>query len=135
MNTEHNFTTGNIAGGLIKFALPLLLANVLMAGYNLIDMLVVGRYCGSAGVAAVGNASMICFIISSIGLGITIGGTVLIARARGGGDKAGGELLDNAVAYLLEGGASHCIQALQYVGIQILYGRDIHLGYHAYGAN
>ena len=89
MNTEHNFTTGNIAGGLIKFALPLLLANVLMAGYNLIDMLVVGRYCGSAGVAAVGNASMICFIISSIGLGITIGGTVLIARARGGGDKAG----------------------------------------------
>ena len=45
------------------------------------------------------------------------------------------ELRDNAVAYLLEGGAAHCIQALQYVGIQILYGRDIHLGYHAYGAN
>lgn len=97
MNTEHNFTTGNIAGGLIKFALPLLLANVLMAGYNLIDMLVVGRYCGSAGVAAVGNASMICFIISSIGLGITIGGTVLIARARGGGDKAGEHRITGAL--------------------------------------
>lgn len=89
MNSEHDFTVGNIPVGLIKFALPLLLANILMAGYNLIDMLVAGRYCGSAGVAAVGNASMICFIINSVGLGITIGGTVLIAGARGGGDRSG----------------------------------------------
>ena len=68
----------------------------------------------------------------------TEGSSVLkvdIEAIYGGGDKAGGELRDNAVAYLLEGGAAHCIQALQYVGIQILYGRDIHLGYHAYGAN
>ena len=85
--SEQNFTVGKVSEQLFKFTVPLFFANLLQAGYNIADMVVVGRYVGSSGLAAVSNASMLCFIITSIGIGITVGGTVLAARARGGGDR------------------------------------------------
>ena len=85
--SEQNFTVGKVSEQLFKFTVPLFFANLLQAGYNITDMVVVGRYVGSSGLAAVSNASMLCFIIISIGIGITVGGTVLAARARGGGDR------------------------------------------------
>ena len=85
--SEQNLTVGKVSEQLFKFIVPLFFANLLQACYNIADMVVVGRYVGSSGLAAVSNASMLCFIITSIGIGITIGGTVLAARARGGGDR------------------------------------------------
>lgn len=52
-------------------------------------MLVVGNLVGSAGLAAISNAPMLCFIINSIGAGVTMGGTVLIAQYKGAGDLRG----------------------------------------------
>lgn len=83
MNDKHNLTTGNIHGTLIAFALPLLAANLLQSFYSLVDMLVVGRIVGETGLAAISNASMISFIINSVCIGITTGGTVLAAQYKG----------------------------------------------------
>ncbi len=83
---EQDLTSGNVSKQLFKFTVPLFFANLLQAFYNIIDMIVVGRFVGSSGLAAVSNASMLCFIINSIGTGITIGGTVLVAWARGAGN-------------------------------------------------
>ncbi|MDO5602608.1 MAG: MATE family efflux transporter, partial [Oscillospiraceae bacterium] len=41
------------------------------------------------GLAAISNASMISFIINSIGIGVTMGGTVLAAQYKGADDKQG----------------------------------------------
>lgn len=82
-NTEIDLTTGKVSAQLIKFAVPLFIANLLQAFYNIADMVIVGRIVGSRGVVAISNTSMLCFIINSICIGITLGGTVLMAQYRG----------------------------------------------------
>ena len=89
MNDKQNLTTGNIPKKLIAFALPLLAANLLQSFYSLADMLVVGRIVGETGLAAISNASMISFIINSVCIGITMGGTVLAAQYKGANDEHG----------------------------------------------
>ena len=86
-NLEQDLTTGKISKKLIHFALPLFGANLLQSFYSLIDMLVVGRVVGSTGFTAISNASMISFIINSICIGVTMGGTVLIAQYKGANKK------------------------------------------------
>ena len=80
-----NFTQGSIPKQMIRFGVPLLLANLIQSCYNIADLVVVGRFVGSAGLAAVSNCSLISFIILSVCTGITMGGTVLIAQYRGAG--------------------------------------------------
>ena len=69
------------------FAFPLLLANILQSFYNVVDMLVVGQIVGDTGLAAINNASKLCYIINSICIGMTMGGAVLIAQYKGANDK------------------------------------------------
>lgn len=89
MNDNQNLTTGNVPIKLIVFALPLLAANLLQSFYSLVDMVVVGRIVGENGLAAISNASMISFIINSVCIGITMGGTVLAAQYKGAKDECG----------------------------------------------
>lgn len=86
---QQDLTVGSITKKLIKFSIPLFIANLLQSFYSLVDMLVVGRVVGKSGLAAVSNASMISFIITSICIGITMGGTVLIAQYKGANDEVG----------------------------------------------
>lgn len=88
-NEKKDFTKDNIVKHLIVFGLPVLFANVLQSLYGVVDMLVVGRFVGDAGLAAISTASMISFVISSLCIGITTGGTVLAAQYRGAEDKKG----------------------------------------------
>ena len=89
MKEKQNLTTGSVSRKLISFALPLLLANLLQSFYSVVDMLVVGRVVGETGLAAVSNASMLSFIINSVCIGVTMGGTVLLAQFKGADDKQG----------------------------------------------
>lgn len=89
MKNFNDLTTGSVTKQLIRFAIPLFLANLLQSFYNIVDMLVVGRIVGSTGVAAISNASSLVFIINAICMGITMGGTVMIAQYRGAKDAQG----------------------------------------------
>ena len=89
MTEEHSLLTGSVPKRLAVFAFPLLLANILQSFYNVADMLVIGRIVGDTGLAAIGNASKLCYIINSICIGMTMGGAVLIAQYKGAGDKKG----------------------------------------------
>ncbi len=51
------------------------------------DLLVVGRFVGETGLAAVSSASTLCFLLNAVCMGFSAGGTVLTARARGAGDR------------------------------------------------
>lgn len=81
--------TGSVPKKLIRFAFPLFLANLLQALYNVVDMLVVGKIVGKTGLAAISNASMLCFIINSLCIGLTMGGSVLVAQCKGANDQTG----------------------------------------------
>lgn len=87
MKEKQDLTTGSVSKKLIIFALPLLIANLLQSFYSIVDILIVGRIVGETGLAAISNASMISFIINSICIGVTMGGTVLIAQFKGANDK------------------------------------------------
>lgn len=101
MKEEQDLTTGCVSKKLILFAVPLLFGNLLQSFYSIVDMLVVGRFVGETGLAAISNASMISFIINSICIGVTMGGTVLVAQYKGANDEKGqsetaGTLFSNA---------------------------------------
>jgi putative MATE family efflux protein len=77
---KRDLTVGSVPKQLIRFAIPLFLANLFQSLYNIVDMVVVGRFVGSEGLAAVSSALMISFIITSLCMGITMGGSVLVAH-------------------------------------------------------
>lgn len=89
MTKEQTLLTGSVPKRLAAFAFPLLLANILQSFYNVVDMLVVGQIVGDTGLAAISNASKLCYIINSICIGMTMGGAVLIAQYKGANDKKG----------------------------------------------
>ncbi len=76
---------GPILRSLITLAVPLILANVLQAAYQLIDAFWVGRLGGTA-VAAVSVSFPIMFLTISLGIGFAVAGSTLIAQYFGAGE-------------------------------------------------
>jgi len=70
MTQGQNLLTGSTPKSLAAFALPLFPANLLQAFYNVVDMLVVGKIVGKTGLAAISNASMLCFIMNALPIGL-----------------------------------------------------------------
>lgn len=83
MEQTNELLEGKISSALLRFAAPFLLASFLQALYGAVDLLVVGQYAGSAAVSAVAIGSQIMQTVTGIILGISTGGTVLIARRIG----------------------------------------------------
>ncbi len=81
-----DMTAGPPAGHLFAFALPLLAGSFLQQFYNMVDAWVVGRYVGDGALAAVGVGFPVIFLFSSLFLGLSSGGTVVIAQHYGAGD-------------------------------------------------
>lgn len=73
------FLGGSILRSLITLAVPIVLANILQAGYQLTDAFWVGRL-GSASVAAVSISFPIMFLSIALGAGLAIAGSTLIAQ-------------------------------------------------------
>lgn len=79
-------TQGNIWKVLIRFTLPFLLANLLQALYGAVDLLVIGKACAAASVAAVSTGTQVTQIITSLLTGFTLAGTVLVGKYTGMGN-------------------------------------------------
>ncbi|MBI2665119.1 MATE family efflux transporter [Candidatus Woesearchaeota archaeon] len=77
-----NLTDGSVTKALIKLSLPIMLANLLQAAYQLVDLFWVGRL-GEAEVAAVSLSFPIMFLLLSIGGGLPIAGSILVAQFKG----------------------------------------------------
>ena len=78
-----DLTTGRIGAKLIRFALPVIAANLLQALYNLVDMAIVGHYNMAAGMSAVNLGGTITQIIFVIAVALTNGGSVVIGQLLG----------------------------------------------------
>ena len=75
--------TGRIGPSLLRFAGPFMIASFLQTLYGAVDLLVVGQFSGSASVSAVATGSQVMMIITSVLMGLSTGGTVLIGRRIG----------------------------------------------------
>ena len=51
---------------ILRFALPMLVGNILQQLYNMVDSIVVGNYVGKLALAAVGTGFPIIFMLSAM---------------------------------------------------------------------
>ncbi len=95
MNERENnpFLTGPIFRPLLKFMIPVLLANLLQAMYSAVDLMVIGRYANAETVqlanAAVGTGSMIMVMVTFVINGLAMGTTVVLGQYIGAKDRDG----------------------------------------------
>ena len=81
------FTEGKVIPKLILFAVPILLSELLQNLYNTVDSYVVGRYVSDAALAAVSVCGPITNLLIGFFNGMSVGNTVVVARAFGRGDE------------------------------------------------
>ena len=80
-------TKGSVAGNMLAFAFPLMLANIFQQLYAVANSVVVGRQMGAAALAATGTAIPIVNVMVFLLLGVTMGSSVLMAEFFGAGDE------------------------------------------------
>ena len=71
---------------LVRFSLPAIIGMLVMATYNIVDTIFVGRL-GSEAIAALSVAFPLQMLLGAIGVGSGIGAASLISRSLGAGDK------------------------------------------------
>lgn len=81
-----NLTEGKESSLILKFAIPMLLGNVFMQVYSVVDSIVVGQFIGKEALAAVGASFPLIFALVSFVIGIGIGFSVAISQYFGARD-------------------------------------------------
>jgi putative MATE family efflux protein len=92
--TANALLEGPIIRSLITLAAPIVIANVLQAAYGIIDAFWVGRL-GGAAVAAVSVSFPLIFLSISLGMGLAMAGSTLIAQYFGARNQ---EMVDHVAA-------------------------------------
>ncbi len=82
-----DMTQGPIMKLVLLFALPICAGNILQQLYNTVDTLVIGNYCGSLSLAAVGTSSQPVEMLLCIFLGLGSGVSILVSQCVGSGDN------------------------------------------------
>lgn len=80
-NTD--LTEGKVWKVIIRFALPLLIGNLLQQFYNITDSIIVGQFLGKEALAAVSASFFIYYFIISFVIGVGSGTTVVISQLFG----------------------------------------------------
>ncbi|MDD6143295.1 MAG: MATE family efflux transporter [bacterium] len=75
-----DLTVGSVPKTLLSFAAPLLLSGLLQMFYNLVDMLVVGRFVGTDGLSAVAIGGEVLQLMNFVAMGFSNAGQILISR-------------------------------------------------------
>lgn len=83
MKRNVDMLNGPIFKGVLSFAFPVILTNLLQILFNTADMVIVGQYCGSIAVAAVSTTTSLTHLIVNFFIGISVGTGVAVARAIG----------------------------------------------------
>ncbi len=82
-----DMTEGNVTKSIIRFALPLLLGNILQQTYNIVDTIIVGKCLGDDALAAVGATGSITYLFYTLCIGLSIGAGIIISQYFGAGEK------------------------------------------------
>lgn len=82
-----SLTEGSIIRGILSFAFPLFLGQLLQQLYNLADAWVLGNFADNGAFAAVSSGGSLTFLVIGFFNGIAIGGGVVISRYYGAKDE------------------------------------------------
>ena len=118
---NQDLTKGPVMGVMLRFAVPMILGNLLQQCYNIADTLIVGKCLGSNPLAAVGSAFTLMTFLTSILLGLCMGSGAVFSIRFGQRDEAG---LKESIwtSFVLIAGLAILLNILAFVcldGIQI----------------
>ena len=74
---------GKLWQAMLRFSLPLIASNLLQAVYNIVDMIIVGRFAGSAGLSAVSIGGQVTMVALCIVMGIANAASVMVSQLVG----------------------------------------------------
>lgn len=77
---------GPLFSNIISYTIPIILTSLLQLLFNAADLVVVGQYCGSISVGAVGATGSITNLIVNLFIGLSVGAGVCTAHAIGSRD-------------------------------------------------
>lgn len=121
MKDKHTYdlTQGPITPTLIRFALPFLGSSLLQFMYAVVDMIIVGQFSDSAGIAAVNNSGQIMQLVTGLICGVATGGTVLIGQYIGARqERQAGRTVGSMIVLFL-------VLAGVITGILLVFGNDM----------
>lgn len=84
-----DLTKGPVMKSMLRFAVPMILGNLLQQCYNVADTLIVGQFLGANALAAVGSAFTLMTFLTSILLGLCMGSGALFSIRFGQKDEQG----------------------------------------------
>ena len=103
---DRNMCTGPLFANIVLHTIPMILTSVLQLLFNAADLVIVGRYCGSVSVAAVGATSSLTHLIINMFIGLSVGSGVSVAHSIGGrDDKNTHRVVHTAIPTALVSGA------------------------------
>ncbi len=83
-----SITEGPVLPNMLRYALPIMLTNVLQLFYNSADMFVIGNFCDDPNaLGSVGCTGSLIHLILGIFIGLGAGVAVILAQSIGAGDK------------------------------------------------
>ena len=101
---------------MLRFAVPMILGNLLQQCYNIADTMIVGRFLGEDALAAVGSAFSLMTFLTSILLGLAMGSGTVFSIRFGQRDETG--LKEGILAsFVLLGAVTVLLNVLIFVGI------------------
>ena len=86
---QRDLTSGPVTATMLRFALPMVLGNLLQQLYNIADTLIVGRFLGTDALGAVGSAYTLMTFLTSILLGLAMGSGAVFSIRWGQRDQEG----------------------------------------------
>ena len=82
-----DLTQGNPMKRLLSFAFPFVLANLLQQAYNIADMMIVGRFVGSAGLSAASAGGELAAMFLFFAIGFSSAGQIVISQHIGARER------------------------------------------------
>jgi len=87
MNKKIDMVNGPLFKNVVLYTLPIIATSILQLLFNTADLLVVGHYCGSETVGAVGSTGSIVTLMTNLFMGLSVGVSVTVAQGIGGNHK------------------------------------------------
>lgn len=88
-NNSIDMLRGPLLGPTLRFALPLIATGIVQQSFNSADTLIVGRFCASSALAAVGSNGPVVNLIVTLFMGLGVGINVVVASCIGRRDDDG----------------------------------------------
>ena len=86
LKVNKDMCEGPLLGNIITYTIPIMLTGILQLLFNAADLVVVGRFCGSVSVAAVGATGALTALLTNLFMGLSVGAGVSLAHALGSHD-------------------------------------------------